>query len=176
MTTAETQQEQTRRRRESPLRIVVIIIGGISVIVSIKSPPSRHVRRRKGTKGLFACTSTKPKVSSSQSGTATISTVQRLEDWRGPSLWLPPSSPSHERFSFLPVARLTHHGWRWFCFSVPSRPGIRVWPGSVSGMLWIQLRMDAKRHRLQGTACSASSADTAHRLCSNGGTPSRVLP
>lgn len=48
MTTAETQQEQTRRRRESPLRIVVIIIGGISVIVSItkSTKPAREAQER----------------------------------------------------------------------------------------------------------------------------------
>lgn len=140
-------EEQIRRRRESPLRSsIIIIISGISAIVIINKStrPAREVQKKKGLCNLYEHYS-KPNISS-QSGTATISIPERigspneLEDWRGPVVWLPPSSPSHERFSsFAGSAPNPPRLALAFCFSVQESGSGMPLNAAPNGFIWALL-------------------------------------
>lgn len=135
MATAEKQQEQRRQRRESPLRIVIIIISGFSVIVIISksTKPAREAQEKKGLHNVRALTRPKICLQSIRNSHDFHPHCRRLEDWRGPVVWLPPASPLHERFSSFAgsapnLPRLA------LAFAFPSRNPGRVRAGSASGM------------------------------------------
>ncbi|KAL6905120.1 hypothetical protein GGI43DRAFT_301337 [Trichoderma evansii] len=136
---------------------------------SSTSPPNRHVRRRK--KGLFIVRALGQKSACSQSGTATISISIAVDSRIGGAQ----SFGSRRRAlrtnasRLLPVARLTHHGWRWLLLF---RPGIRVGPGQVRFCFWDALNSAPNGFKwvlsdaghAQGTACSAESRHSVSSL------------
>jgi hypothetical protein len=138
--------------------------------------------RRRNRKGRFTCASNELKDPQSIRNSHDVdshcrenaSLVQRLEDWRGPVVWLP-SSPSHERFSSF-AGGAPSLPWLALAFAFPSRnPGrarsdqvvlllLGCAESSTNGFLQYRCYL-SDAGRLQGTACSAVRAARAYRLC-----------